>query len=349
MTTTMRVGGDVRARQLAAGLDLVVLGADVGRGRAGHRDRGGRGAVVGGLTGADDRRDGGDVGGLGGIFSCETSAAVMVAARIWVPAVDGPRPNRPRLTMVMVLVPSSLMRFWTAWEDPVPTATRMITAPTPMRMPRTVRAERSLLADNPRRAARTLSGQVTRPAAWMNGVRISARARGVGEDEPVANPDHPLGVAGDVRLVGDEHHGAPGGVQVGEDRHHVLARVGVQVAGRLVGEDQRRVGDDGPGDRHPLLLAARHLARQVTHAVGHADLGQGRLGPLAAGFGSDPGVGQGKLDVGQRSRARDQIEALKDEADLPVAHLGQRQLVEVAHVDAVEPVPARRRGCRGSR
>ena len=116
-------------------------------------------------------------GAWAGSCSCETSAAVMVAARTWVPVVDGPRPNRPRLTMVMVLVPSSLMRFWTAWEDPVPTATKMITAPTPMRMPRTVSADRSLLADNPRRAARTLSGQVTRPTASMNGVRIRPGSR----------------------------------------------------------------------------------------------------------------------------------------------------------------------------
>ena len=38
-----------------------------------------------------------------------------------------------------------------------------------------------------------------------------------------------------------------------------LARLGVERGGRLVGEDQRRLVDQGPGDRHPLLLAAGEL------------------------------------------------------------------------------------------
>ena len=73
----------------------------------------------------------------------------MVDARVWVPVVDGPRPKRPRLTMVMVLVPSSLMRFCTACEDPVPTATRMITAPTPMRMPEDGQRRAQLVGGQP--------------------------------------------------------------------------------------------------------------------------------------------------------------------------------------------------------
>ena len=46
-------------------------------------------------------------------------------------------------------------------------------------------------------------------------------------------------------------------------RKHVLGGVRVQVAGRLVGEDQRGVGHDRPRDRDTLLLAAGQLRRLV--------------------------------------------------------------------------------------
>src|SRR3712207_9533473 len=41
----------------------------------------------------------------------------------------------------------------------------------------------------------------------------------------------------------------------------------VEVAGGLVGEDQLGVADQGAGDGHALLLAARKLARPVLGAV----------------------------------------------------------------------------------
>ena len=47
--------------------------------------------------------------------------------------------------------------------------------------------------------------------------------------------------------------------------------VAVEVAGRLVGDDQRRIGDQRPRDRHALLLAAGQLVRVVVRAVGKPD------------------------------------------------------------------------------
>ena len=45
----------------------------------------------------------------------------------------------------------------------------------------------------------------------------------------------------------------------------------VEVAGRLVGDEQVRVGDDGARDRDALLLAARQLLRAVAGAMRQAD------------------------------------------------------------------------------
>jgi len=45
------------------------------------------------------------------------------------------------------------------------------------------------------------------------------------------------------------------------------ALLAVEVAGGLVGHDQVGVGDDGAGDRDPLLLAAGELPREVVLAA----------------------------------------------------------------------------------
>ena len=42
-----------------------------------------------------------------------------------------------------------------------------------------------------------------------------------------------------------------------EEAEDLPPRLLVHVARRLVGEDERRVADERPGDRHPLLLVSR--------------------------------------------------------------------------------------------
>jgi hypothetical protein len=82
----------------------------------------------------------------------------------------------------------------------------------------------------------------------------------------------PLGALGGMRVV--RHHN-DGFVQVlaqhSEQVENLRRRLRVEVAGRFVGDDQRRVGDDRPGDADPLLLAAGQLPGAVGEAVGEAD------------------------------------------------------------------------------
>jgi hypothetical protein len=56
-----------------------------------------------------------------------------------------------------------------------------------------------------------------------------------------------------------------------EQRHDLEAGARVEVAGRLVGEDQARLGHERARDRDALLLAARELVRRVVEAPGEAD------------------------------------------------------------------------------
>ena len=66
------------------------------------------------------------------------------------------------------------------------------------------------------------------------------------------------------------------------DREHLGARVAVEVAGGLVGQDQRRLGNQRAGDADSLLLAARELGRDVAQAIAQAQPLERRLGPVEA-------------------------------------------------------------------
>ena len=72
--------------------------------------------------------------------------------------------------------------------------------------------------------------------------------------------------------MGDQHQGrAVGARQLEQQVHDLLAGGAVEIAGRLVGQQQLRPADEGARHRHPLLLAARKLGRIVAEAMAEAD------------------------------------------------------------------------------
>src|SRR5262245_1524102 len=72
----------------------------------------------------------------------------------------------------------------------------------------------------------------------------------------VADMDGAVGEGRDVGFVGDEHDGVAGFVQALEQPHDLGAGFRVEVAGRLVGEQDRRVVDERAGDGDALTLTA---------------------------------------------------------------------------------------------
>ncbi len=64
------------------------------------------------------------------------------------------------------------------------------------------------------------------------------------------------------RVVGARH--------LEQEIHHLLAGGAVEIAGRLVGQHQLRLADEGAGHRHALLLAARELCGIVADAMAEA-------------------------------------------------------------------------------
>ena len=67
---------------------------------------------------------------------------------------------------------------------------------------------------------------------------------------------------------------APCAVDALEQREHLLLAGGVEVAGRLVEQEHAGLDDERASDRDALLLAARELGREVTGAIGEADLAE---------------------------------------------------------------------------
>ncbi len=82
------------------------------------------------------------------------------------------------------------------------------------------------------------------------------------------------------------------------------------------------------------------LAGQVLGAVGQADLLEGRQRPAPPFRGGDARVEQRKLDVAAGGLVPEQVEALEDESDQAVAHLGELGVGEPGDVPALEVVRA---------
>ena len=73
----------------------------------------------------------------------------------------------------------------------------------------------------------------------------------------------------------------PGRRELAQEPQHAVDLDVVEVRGRLVGEEQRRIEREGAGDGDPLLLTTRKIAGPVMHAVLEADLAEHRFGTSA--------------------------------------------------------------------
>ena len=124
-------------------------------------------------------------------------------------------------------------------------------------------------------------------------------------------------------------------VEVPDQGEDGLGCLGVQGGSGLVAEKDFRLGGQGPGDGHPLLLAAGELGGVGFQLVVQAHQLQELHAPLF-GFGAlDAGQLQGEADVFQAVPLHQQVEALEDHGDVP-ALLPQLRLGELADVLAVD-------------
>ena len=147
-----------------------------------------------------------------------------------------------------------------------------------------------------------------------------------------------------VQLVGDHDDGDALVVELLKHAHDFDARAAVEIAGRLVGEQERGLIGERAGDGHTLLLTAGKLIGRVVSAFTEADGRQRLQGPLALAFAGQAlaGVEHRQFDIFQSGRAREQIKALKNKPDFLIADVGQLVAIELRNVNVVEQVTALR-------
>ncbi len=144
---------------------------------------------------------------------------------------------------------------------------------------------------------------------------------------------------------GDRRQRAEVVAQRGPQRHR---RSRVQRGRRLVEQQQRRFAGQRPGDRHPLRLAARHLARTAVSQrrdVQPPQPGRGHVAGLLLASSPRP---QAEGNVVGGGEVREQQVVLEHEANRPPMC---RQLMPVAGQDGAvqRDLPARDREQSGER
>ena len=114
--------------------------------------------------------------------------------------------------------------------------------------------------------SRRQDARISRHAIKQNKVHEHARVS-------VAQGDRLVGLRGQLRIVRDEHDGGlAAAVDVDQEIDDLVAGAGVEVPGRLVGQQDRGLVRERPRDRDALLLAARELRRIVMAARPEARL-----------------------------------------------------------------------------
>src|SRR5438094_10019407 len=84
--------------------------------------------------------------------------------------------------------------------------------------------------------------------------------------------DHSRSARRGLRAVRRNDQGClPFRAQSAKQLDDFLARVRIEIAGRLIGQNQIRLVDERPGDGHTLLFAAGKLVRPVVHALAQTD------------------------------------------------------------------------------
>ena len=103
--------------------------------------------------------------------------------------------------------------------------------------------------------------------------------------------------------------------------------VGIQVAGRFVGQEKGGTVDERAGDGGALHLATAHLVRKGMGAFGESDEVEHFRRPRASVACAVAAKEQRKFDVLDRGHGRQEIEKLKDDAEAFAPVDGERGII----------------------
>src|SRR5947199_1689550 len=140
-------------------------------------------------------------------------------------------------------------------------------------------------------------------------------------------------VRGGMRVVGHHHNRlAEVLVQTFENLQNLSGRMAVEVAGRFVCQQQRRIADDGASNGDALFLSARKLLGKMVGAVFQVDELQRGHHVITALLRVELGQQQRKFHVLKGGEYRDQVERLENVADVRIAPVGRLFVIEPENV-----------------
>ncbi len=120
---------------------------------------------------------------------------------------------------------------------------------------------------------------------------------------------------------------------------NVRCCVGVEVACWFIREQNRRVVEQGAGDRNALFLAAGELIWPVIDSIAEPDTIKGFERPCASVLTAIPSrVERWKFNIHKRRRTRQQFKRLKDKADPLVTHAREFRGVHLVRSTTIESV-----------
>ena len=136
------------------------------------------------------------------------------------------------------------------------------------------------------------------------------------DSSPVQNHDTLIRVPQELPVVCGNHHGGASHVHAPEKHHDLPRDVGIQVPCRLIRQEDQRVVQDGAGNGHPLLLAARELQGESLLLAREPDGLQGLVGLLPDHRSPLSHHLQGQRHVLGHRLAVQKLEVLENEPDL---------------------------------
>jgi hypothetical protein len=125
-------------------------------------------------------------------------------------------------------------------------------------------------------------------------------------------------------------------MQLPHEIEYLFGILAVEVAGRLVREQQPRFHRQRSRNRYPLLLTARQLVRKMVRSIGERHRLQELVGAGSGDGRTLAGDSQRQGDVVSRVEFIEKVMVLKDESDIPVAQVGTGLSVEKLDIIAVE-------------
>lgn len=132
---------------------------------------------------------------------------------------------------------------------------------------------------------------------------------------PVLQTDDAVCLHRNGIIVGDEHHGVALIVHLLQHSQHFAAGVAVQCAGRLVGQNDRRVPHQRPSDGNTLLLAAGELSGIGLFFIRQTHFAEQLTGFFLRLFFIYPSDHLRLRNVFQHREMREQVKILKNKAE----------------------------------